>query len=119
MNAFDWMEPLPRGRHLGLCQNDREIGFAIARQYQGESEVGLLTSDEFWSGPQTAILVATLASYLDSPIRYLRVALGHADTLEIAAPFEFERRRERERQYVFWSYPFAFSGTRMKSSGVK
>jgi len=102
LDAFGWLVSLPRGRYLTVHQEGQEIGFAFVRRRKGELNIGLFPSVRFWPGPQTAVLVAALASYVGSPVRYLTLTLAHADALAASSPFGFERRRERERQFVFW-----------------
>jgi hypothetical protein len=102
LKSFYWLDSFPRGEYLALYQNKQEIGFAFARQHEGEHELGLLPSATFWAGPQTVALVTVLASYLDSPVRYLTLTQKHADALDTSTAFDFERNREQERHFVFW-----------------
>jgi hypothetical protein len=114
LNAFSWMDPIPRGKYLALYQEDQEIGLAVARRHRREMEISLLTSTNFWSGSQTGALLSSITSSLDLPTRYLKVTRQHADLWEDDAPFEFERPREQERLFVFWQYPFTVGKSRYR-----
>jgi hypothetical protein len=100
--AFGWIDALPKGDYLALRQGDQEIGLAFARRHEGKVELGLLVSTAFWSGAQTAALVAELASFLESPIGYLTLTQKHAGALDGSDSLKFERPREQERYFVFW-----------------
>jgi hypothetical protein len=115
LNAFGWMDPMPRGKYLDLHQDDREIGLAVARRRGGKMEISLLTSVDLWSGPQTATLLSSISSILKLPVRYLKVTRQHADLFDDFTPFEFERPQEQERHFVFWQYPFTTGRNRYRS----
>jgi hypothetical protein len=95
--------PLPRGAYLTLHQDDEEIGFAFARRAKDREglELGLFPSAAHWPGPQTAELIASLGSYLGSPVRSLTLTRTHADQLGEPAPFKFERKLDEERLFAF------------------
>jgi len=115
LNAFDWMDPMPRGKYLTLYQDNQEIGLAVARRRGDGMEISLLTSAGLWSGSQTAALLSAMSSNLELPVRYLRVTRQHADLFDVSTPFEFERPREQERHFVFWQYPFTAGRSRYRS----
>jgi GNAT superfamily N-acetyltransferase len=92
---------LPRGSYLALYQDGQEIGFAFAHRREDEPTLGLFPSAKFWSGPQTAELVALLGSHLGSSARRLTLTQTHADVFAASAPFDFERHREPERHFAF------------------
>jgi hypothetical protein len=102
LDAFSWIDPLPKGEHFALYQGDRATGLAFVHQHEGDLELGLLTATMYWSGPQTAELVGEMIAHMNSPIRYLTLTQRHADILDGSAPFDFERNREQERHFVFW-----------------
>jgi ribosomal protein S18 acetylase RimI-like enzyme len=102
MNKLSWIHPLPKGKSMGLYQGDEEIGLAVAHQREDKLDIVLLTSTAFWSGPQTAGIVAAVASRLDSPIGYLTLTLSHADAIDKSAALNFERDRDKERQFLYW-----------------
>lgn len=101
--ADDFMEPLPwRSRYFALYEDDREIGFALARRpKRGELEIALFPDKTFWSGLETADLLAALASHIGTAVNRLVVTTTHADTLAASAPFKYERHLDRERHIWF------------------
>ncbi len=101
--ADDFLEPMPqRSRYYTLYDDDREIGFAWARRLRrGELEIGLFPEKAFWAGPETANLLAALASHLGGAVHRLVVTTTHADALAASAPFQYERLVERERHIWF------------------
>jgi hypothetical protein len=103
LEAFDWLDPLPKGKHYALYKDDQEVGFAFTCQRGDKLELGLFPSGAFWLGPQTTELVAALTAYINAPIRYLTLTQKHADALDTSAtPLQFERNRDQERYFVFW-----------------
>jgi hypothetical protein len=102
VDKLAWIHPLPKGKPLGLYQDGEEIGLAIARQHAGQMDVLLLTSTAFWSGPQTAGIVAAVTSQLGSPAGYLTLTLNHTDAIEGSRALAFERDRAKEREFVYW-----------------
>lgn len=122
LEAFGWLDPLPRGKHYTLYKNEQEIGFAFTCQRRGKLELGLFPSSTFWPGPQTAELVATLIAYIDTPIQYLTLTQKHADILDnTTTPLQFERNRDQERHFVFWlpAVYFAASSPEPKASPAR
>jgi len=99
--SYSWLEPLPRGMHLSLHQNGREIGCAHVRQHRKETRLYLFPSHTLWSGDDAADLIASLTCYLNSPITHLELTQTHADMLAVDAPFSFERLEDRDRLYSF------------------
>ncbi len=101
--AVDFFEPFPqRSRYFTLYQDRQEIGFAFVRQLRrGELEIGLFPAKEFWAGPETADLVAALASHMGTAVHHLVLTKSHADTLATSAPFEYERHLDQERHIWF------------------
>lgn len=101
--ADDFLEPMSRrSRYFVLYENDQEIGFALARwPKRGELEIGLFPAKTFWSGPETADLLAALASHLGTAVNHLVVTTTHADMLAASAPFKYERHLDRERHIWF------------------
>ena len=99
--SFYWIDALPQGKYLALFQDGQEIGFAFARQREGELDLGLFPSEAFFAGQQTAALAGALASYLKSPVHHLTLTQRHADALAVSAPFNYERHREEERLTLF------------------
>ncbi len=97
----DLLQPLPWGKYLALYQDDQKIGFTYARRRQDRLELGLFPSTAFWTGTETAKLVATISADLESPVHELVLTQTHANALAESAPFGFERHRERERIYSF------------------
>jgi hypothetical protein len=102
IKTLSWADPLPKGKYFALEQDGEAIGFAFAHRRKGEVELGLLTTANRWTGPETAALVAAMASYLDTTIRHLTVTQRHADVLDETPAFEFVRERKQERHFVFW-----------------
>lgn len=94
---------LPRGEHLALYHQGKEIGFALARPGKGERKVELYPGAQFWSNAATADLVAGVARHLASPIRTLILSQTHANALTASGAIDFERRREEDRHLVFFT----------------
>jgi hypothetical protein len=107
--TLSWADSLPKGEYYALNQDREAIGFALTRRRQGETELGLLTATDRWSGPKTAALVAAIMSHLSTPVRYLTVTQKHADVLEESPAFDFGREREQERHFVFWNVQAYFA----------
>lgn len=101
--AGDFLEPLPwRSQHFVLYDGSREIGYASGRRYGGMGlEVALFPAKAFWGGPETADLLAALASHLGAAVRCLVVTTTHANVLAMSAPFQYERLVDRERHIWF------------------
>jgi hypothetical protein len=111
LEAFSWLDPLPKGAYFSLYKDGQEAGFAFIRRRESEWELGLFPSGTLWPAPQTAELVAALALHINTPIRYLTLTQKHADTLEPStAHLKFERNRDQERYFVFW-LPEVYYGT--------
>lgn len=101
LEAYRWLEPLPRGEYFALYQNDQEIGFADIHRHKSKARLELFPSDAFWSGLRTADLIAALTSYFPSSVDCLMLTQTHADALITDTPFEFARHKENERLYAF------------------
>jgi GNAT superfamily N-acetyltransferase len=101
LEAYRWLETLPRGGYFALYQNGQEIGFANMHQRKSQVRLELFPSNVFWSGPRTADLIAALTPYFPSPVDCLILTQTHADALTADTPFEFERHKENERLYAF------------------
>lgn len=102
MESFFWLDSLPRGNHMAICQDGHETGFAFARPKEEGLELGLFPSAAFWPGPETAALVTLLSSSLGKPVRYLTTTQSHADALADSSHIDVERDREQEQHFIFW-----------------
>jgi hypothetical protein len=101
LDSYTWLEPLPRGRHVGLSVDGQEIGSAHIQRHRDGLCLHLFTSQAFWSGRHTANLVAAIAAHTGSVVDHLIVTRTHALTLDTDASFEFEREKDKERVYAF------------------
>jgi GNAT superfamily N-acetyltransferase len=101
IKSFYWVDALPAGKHLALYQNGQEIGFAFARQREGELYLGLFPDAKFFPGDKTSTLVNALAVHLKSPVHHLTLTLEHAAALTESAPFKHKRHRDKERLTMF------------------
>jgi hypothetical protein len=119
LDKLPWIHSLPKGKPMGLYQNDEEIGLAVAHQRASELDVVLLTSTAFWTGPQTANIVATLNAHLDGSVGHLTLTLNHADELGKSAALTFERDRDKERHFVYWIMEQYYESKASRKRGKK
>jgi ribosomal protein S18 acetylase RimI-like enzyme len=108
LDAWGWLDALPRGDCYAVSTKEREVGVAIASLHGDACEITLACDPAWWVAAKTVDLVRSLATEVGKELRFLAVTRQHADILEIGSLFDFERDRESERHLVLWMYPYRF-----------